>query len=536
MKILIVDDKKEARYLLETLLGGSGYEVVSAVNGAEALEKLRGNGFDMVISDILMPVMDGIRLCSEVRKDSSLKSIPFVFYTATYTEAEDEELAYKVRADKYIQKPMEPEKFIKIIQDVIRDARKGEVRQKKPTLRDEKEIFTLYNKRLIDKLEKKMLDLKKSEKALQKHAHDLGKRIKELNCLYGISQLIANPDSTLESVFQGTVELIPPSWQYPDITCARITVEGNEFKTSNWKKSKWVQSTGIIAEKRKVGVIDVAYLEEKPEIDEGPFPKEERQLIDGLAKILGDFIEHKQDEEALQTAYDELKTLDEVKRNVIANVSHELRTPITIAQGALELIGEEEDKKEREEYITWANNALNRQNSIVEDLISAAKMETAPTELKLTSVDLAQLITFLKGEFKPLIIKDKLKMEVQMEKGLPMVRADYEELRHVLRNLLGNAIKFTPAGGSITIEAKKKADMVEVCVTDTGIGIAKKHHDKIFNHLYQVDSGTSRSFEGTGMGLAIVKRIVEAHGGKIKVESKPGKGSRFYFTLPIAGR
>ncbi|MEE8358883.1 MAG: ATP-binding protein [Candidatus Hydrothermarchaeales archaeon] len=236
----------------------------------------------------------------------------------------------------------------------------------------------------------------------------------------------------------------------------------------------------------------------------------------------------------LQEAYTDLKTLDEMKSNVIANVSHELRTPITIAQGALDLMREEEDRKARDEYIKWASDALMRQNSIVEDLITASRMETAKTEVNLSSVNLAQLITFQKAEFKPLLIKDKLKMKVQVEKGLPMVRADYGELRHVLRNLLGNAIKFTPPEGNITIEAKKKADMVEVCVTDTGVGIAKKHHKKIFDRLYQIDSRATRKYSGTGMGLAIVKEIVEAHGGKITVESKPGKGSRFCFTLPMA--
>jgi len=159
MKILIVDDKEESLYLVETLLKGKGYEVVSAVNGAEGLEKLRAESFDMIISDILMPVMDGFRFCEEVKKDEKLKDILFVFYTATYTDKKDEELASKTGANKFIRKPIEPDKFIKIVQGVIKNMEKGKIEPKKPIL-EEKEIFKLYSECLVKKLEKKMLNLK----------------------------------------------------------------------------------------------------------------------------------------------------------------------------------------------------------------------------------------------------------------------------------------------------------------------------------------------------------------------------------------
>lgn len=174
MKILIVDDLKENRYLVETMLKASGYEVVSAANGAEALEKLHADAFDMIISDILMPVMDGFQLCRKVKGDEKLKGIPFVFYTATYIDEKDEEFALKLGADKFIRKPVEPDEFIKIMQGVSKNLKKGEIRPKKPVLEEEKEIVKLYSERLVKKLEKKMLDLerevterKQVEEALQ---------------------------------------------------------------------------------------------------------------------------------------------------------------------------------------------------------------------------------------------------------------------------------------------------------------------------------------------------------------------------------
>ena len=190
MRIIVVDDREEERYLAETLLKGSGYEVVTAVNGAEALEKLRTEGFDMIVSDVLMPVMDGFRLCRECKGDEKLKDIPFVFYTATYKDEKDEELASKVGADKYIRKPIEPEEFVKIIQGLFRDVEEGKIGPKKPALEEEKEVFKLYSERLIAKLEKKMLELE-AESAQRKQAQE---RLEHLNlvlrAIRGVNQLI----------------------------------------------------------------------------------------------------------------------------------------------------------------------------------------------------------------------------------------------------------------------------------------------------------------------------------------------------------
>ncbi|MEE9594702.1 MAG: ATP-binding protein [Candidatus Hydrothermarchaeales archaeon] len=382
---------------------------------------------------------------------------------------------------------------------------------------------------------KDITEVKRAENALRKRTHDLGERVKELKGLYGTSQLIADPNKTLDDVFKGTVDLIPPAWQYPDITCARITFEDKQYTTPNWKKSKWIQSTNIVTQKEKAGVIEVAYLKQKPEIDEGPFLKEERNLIDGLARILGDFIERKQAKEALKKAYENLKSLDELKSNVIANVSHELKTPITIVKGSLDLLTNEDDMSSRSNLIGMAKDALMRQNRIVGDLMEAAKMENVrEISLSLENVDLNSAITLLLKEFKASAMEKGIKLETKLQGKSLIVRADFERLCHVLRNLVGNALKFTDKDGKITIEAKQKNGVVEVCVSDTGIGIPKDKHEQIFERFYQVDSSATRSYEGTGLGLAIVKEIIETHGRKITVESEPGKGSKFCFTLPVS--
>jgi CheY-like chemotaxis protein len=125
MKILIVDDMEVNLELLEARLEGSGYEVTSAKNGVEALEKLKKDSFDMIISDILMPKMDGFQLCMECKKDDTLRKIPFIFYTATYTDKKDEEFALSLGAEKFIVKPAESKSFMEIIRDIFKNYKKG---------------------------------------------------------------------------------------------------------------------------------------------------------------------------------------------------------------------------------------------------------------------------------------------------------------------------------------------------------------------------------------------------------------------------
>lgn len=159
MKVLIVDDKEENIYMLETLLKGNGYEVISARNGIEAIEKLKISPVDLIISDVLMPKMDGFQLCRTVKSDNTLNRLPFIFYTASYTDAKDEELAYKCGADKYVRKPVEPDEFIMIVKDIIRDVHEGKIAIRKPVSEEKEEVQKLYSERLIAKLEQKRIEL-----------------------------------------------------------------------------------------------------------------------------------------------------------------------------------------------------------------------------------------------------------------------------------------------------------------------------------------------------------------------------------------
>ena len=169
MRILIVDDNPDARMILKKTLESDGFKIDESSNGEKALSRAKTSRPDMIISDILMPVMDGFKLCRMVKGDEKLKHVPFVFYTATYTDSGDEDLALKMGADRFIRKPVEPEEFIKIIREVIKDAVSGNIIARTPDFKDEGGILKLYDERLVKKLEKKMLDLER-ETAQRKEA------------------------------------------------------------------------------------------------------------------------------------------------------------------------------------------------------------------------------------------------------------------------------------------------------------------------------------------------------------------------------
>ncbi len=493
-RILVVDDLEENRYLLQKLLKRYNYTVETAINGVEALEKARRSLPDMIITDSLMPKMDGFQLCRELKRDEGLKDVPVLFYSATYTDKKSRKLALDIGAIEYITKPQEPDVFIKIINKAWDKHSKGEVKPIKKLL-EEKVYMKTYNERLIQKLEEKMLDLEKSEKHikylysvlgairgvnqlivrekdrdiliqktcdiligargyntawlgllkdektfavvaapplkelssfcaqvlrgdhppcikkaltkkdlfvfmdrsrdcgdcslkklhlgknslliriahesklfgflalslkpdvymdqeekglleevtddialglhsieigenLEKRTYDLKERVKELNCLWEISNLVERPDISLEEIIKGTVNLLPSAWQYPQITCARIILDSKEYKSKNFKETVWEQASDIILHQKPIGTVEVYYLEEGPQMEEGPFLKEERNLIDIVAERLGKIIEREQAEVKLQQSYQKLQKTMEDTISTIGKIA-ETRDPYT---------------------------------------------------------------------------------------------------------------------------------------------------------------------------------------------------------------
>ena len=241
----------------------------------------------------------------------------------------------------------------------------------------------------------------------------------------------------------------------------------------------------------------------------------------------------------------ELQARDRLKTQFLANISHDLRTPLTAIITHAEILrdgilGSLTDRQRVSVLgiIKGGHQLL----QMVGEILTYARGAADQLTLSPTDVIFAQVVEQLITLNLPLATKKGITLAADVPPGLPTLRADREKLTHVLGNLVGNAIHFTPEGGRVWIAASVREGAADdapareflVEVGDTGIGIAPEHHELIFREFAQVDSSTSRRHHGTGLGLAIARKLVELHGGRIWVESALGEGSRFRFTLPLA--
>jgi len=238
---------------------------------------------------------------------------------------------------------------------------------------------------------------------------------------------------------------------------------------------------------------------------------------------------------ALEKAYDEISELSRFKSELLQNISHELRSPLTFVKGYVELMREGHMGSltpEQAEALEVVSEKADLMARLVEDMIALQRIEVE--KLKLEPISLGEIAQFAVRSASLIAQNAGIEFKLEIPPNLPPVMGDKNRLVQVFDNLINNAIKFSPNGGTITIRLKDVGEYIQAEVEDTGIGIPEDKLDKIFERFYQVDSSSKRKFGGMGLGLAIVKSIVEAHGGKIWVKSQLGKGSTFYFVIPKA--
>ncbi|MBI5830369.1 MAG: HAMP domain-containing histidine kinase [Chloroflexi bacterium] len=226
------------------------------------------------------------------------------------------------------------------------------------------------------------------------------------------------------------------------------------------------------------------------------------------------------------------KDLERAKNEFIAAASHDLKGPITAIFGYSQLIARVGPlNRQQNDYLSRVNKAAKQMHDLVQNLLELARIDMG-VDLKLEACNIRDLLAGVGDEFQLQAGAKQQTFEIVPFEGRPQVLADTPRMRQVLRNLIGNAIKYTPVGGKIAITAEVGSDTVQVQIRDTGIGIPPPDLPHIFDKFYRVQSAQTKDIEGNGLGLAIVKSIVEQHGGKVKVESAIGKGSSFSFTLP----
>jgi signal transduction histidine kinase len=239
----------------------------------------------------------------------------------------------------------------------------------------------------------------------------------------------------------------------------------------------------------------------------------------------------------LEMALLKLTELNQLKSNIVANISHELRTPLTHIKGYITLLAEGDLGQlapPQQEALTAAVEAVNRLEQSLEGLIAYAASARGEMTLNLKSVRITPFVEEVLERVRPAAEQKGLRLDKRLNLTQPVFLGDEEKLFWVLLQLLDNAVKFTPQGGSVTLNVADEGHRVRFAVHDTGIGIPASRLEEIFDDFRQLDGSATRRYGGTGLGLALVRRIVEAHGARVHVESQEGRGSTFSFALPAS--
>jgi len=540
MRILNVDDKDENRYLVEALVKGHGYAIRSAANGAEALEWLRTEPFDLILSDILMPVMDGFELCRTIKADERLCHIPVIIYTATYTGPQDEAFALKIGADRFVQKPCEPEELMGIIREVLERARaRGPLTAATPA--QEEEVLKLYNERLVRKLEQKMLQLEREVEARQHTEEILRQNEKKYRSLYNSIR-----DAILVSDINRTIV---------DCNQAFCDLFGYELAEMAGQKPRMLYATE--EEYRRLGVDFVnhrddpgfLYLVHFRKKDGTVFPGEvnvfhlhdDEGRMTGFISLIRDVTERVRAEEQqknLESQLHQAQKMESVGR-LAGGVAHDYNNMLSVILGYAQIgLHKTPPGSPLRDYLLQIVDAAQRSANISRQLLGfARKQPIAPRIL-----DLNETIEAMLKMLRRLIGED-IDLVWRPDPDLWPVCIDPSQIDQILANLSVNARDAIAGAGKITIETANivfdaaycarhagavPGDYALLAVSDDGEGIDQAILDQIFEPFFT----TKEPGMGTGLGLATVYGIVKQNDGFIDVYSEAGKGTSFRIYLP----
>ena len=358
----------------------------------------------------------------------------------------------------------------------------------------------------------------------------LRERVKELTCLYGIARLSAQPTLSVEEFLRRVVALLPPAMQYPEITVARVELDGVPYATEEYQETPYELSAPVNVKNEARGSVVVGYEKEKLHYEPGVFLEEEQSLIDAVANYIGLLLERRFAEEEKAHLQKQLRHADRLATigQLAAGVAHELNEPLASVMSFAELVQNAprispQASADADKILTAALHA----REVVKKLLFFARQ--VPT-IK-TAVNLNDVVTKGLALLSPGLQKGNIKYEVHLAPDLPVIAADGAQLQQVVVNLAVNALQAMPQGGKLVVSTRAEGDYVQLTVADTGVGMSEETLANAFLPFFT----TKGVGQGTGLGLSVVHGIVTGHGGVVAVASELGRGTRFDVKLPSGG-
>ncbi|HLK56107.1 MAG TPA: response regulator [Chthonomonadaceae bacterium] len=525
--ILIVDDHEQNRYLLRVMLTAYGDEVLEAANGAEALELARRNPPDLIISDILMPQMDGFALCRECKHDAHLREIPFLFYTATYTDPRDQALAMQLGAARFIIKPIENEDFLAIVREV-RDAHAAGQLNVPPPPQEEMVFYRLYNEALIRKLEDKMLEMDRLNRSLvesEARFRHLAENAQDVIYRY---EFTPKPGFTYVSPAAVAITGYTPEEYYadPDLGFKLVYPDDRPLLEAARKETRsgqaltlrWVRKDGqvIWIEQRNISVCNAVG---------------ERIAMEGIARDVTDLKD-------LQQQLLHSQKMEAMGR-LAGGIAHDFNNLLTVINGMadLALVNLKKGDPLRAD-LQEIHRAGERAAALTRQLLAFSRRQIMQSE----ALNLNAVLSDMQSMLRRLIGED-IHLKFVLGHHVGNVRADRGLIEQAIVNLVVNARDAMPNGGKITLETQaldldaafaaenpplQPGAHVMLAISDTGIGMDEATRTRIFEPFFT----TKEEGRGTGLGLSTVYGIVKQSGGSICVDSASGKGTSFKIYLP----
>jgi signal transduction histidine kinase/DNA-binding response OmpR family regulator len=515
-KILLVDDEPAILLTLSAILSQEGYDVDAQKDGLSAIQAIRSRHYDLVLTDLKMPKVDGLGVLAEVRNRSpNTVTVMMTGYGSLDSALE----AVQLGAFDYLLKPTPVED--------LRAAVRRALERKQLS-----EVDTLYRiSRAATSLDTRVIadEVCRAARRVLGISHASLLNVLEGREQPGLQDLTSNP---------GIWARLKRGETITDSTDGEHVPEADA-----WAHSQSVASYALTPGIAGNRLICVLFAHNDAEAYE--FHASAVRLLQALSEqtalALGSaalFSELRANNSELAAANEKLRELDRLKSQFLNVATHELRTPLTVILGYNTMLAESlKDRLEEDEAATLEQSvaACKRLIRLVNSMLDVSQIESGKMRLDFAPADLQQLISGVVALMQQQARKKEIHLLLELPSHVPTLTMDSERMQQVMINLLHNALKFTPNGGRVTVSVRvpESSRAVEIIVSDTGIGIAPEEQGNIFEEFGQARAGGQQAAEGVGLGLAIARRIVEAHGGSIRVESGLGKGSAFTVLLPV---